>query len=139
LCIPLLLLHFAVFFSFSALLAVLTRSTVVCAFGSLLFWLVACGVNFGRHAALVLPGFGGPAPGGGRLLETAYWVLPKPLDFHLILTDALEAQNLFAELINPAALAGRGAWFPDASVFASLAFAALVLAVAAREFVTTDY
>ena len=33
--IPLLLLHFAVFFSVSLLLAVLTRSTVVCVFGSI--------------------------------------------------------------------------------------------------------
>ena len=33
LCVPLLLLHFAVFFSFSAMLAVATRSTVACVLG----------------------------------------------------------------------------------------------------------
>jgi len=40
-CIPLLLLQFAVLYSFSVLLAVTTRSTVACVFGSLLFWLLA--------------------------------------------------------------------------------------------------
>src|ERR1700676_5466462 len=49
-CIPLLLMHFAVFFSVSLLLAVFTRSTVVCVFGSILFWCIAWGMNYGRHA-----------------------------------------------------------------------------------------
>jgi hypothetical protein len=40
LCVPVLLAHFAVFFSFSAMLAVATRNAVVCVLGSLLFWLV---------------------------------------------------------------------------------------------------
>ena len=47
-CIPLLLLQFAIFYSFSVLLAVITRSTVACVFGSLLFWLLAWGINYGR-------------------------------------------------------------------------------------------
>ncbi len=47
--IPLLLLHFAVFFSVSLLLAVCTRSTVVCVFGSILFWCIAWGMNYGRN------------------------------------------------------------------------------------------
>ncbi len=46
-CIPLLLLQFAVFYSFSVLLAVIMRSTVACVFGSLLFWLLAWGINYG--------------------------------------------------------------------------------------------
>jgi hypothetical protein len=45
----LLLIHFSVFFGFSTLLAVLTRSTVTCAFGSVLFWLMCWGMNYGRH------------------------------------------------------------------------------------------
>ena len=48
--VPLLLLHFAIFFSFSLLLAVCTRSTVVCVFGSIAFWGVCWAINFGRHA-----------------------------------------------------------------------------------------
>ena len=46
--IPLLVLHFAMFFSVSAVLAVWTQSTVVCVFGSILFWGLAWSINFGR-------------------------------------------------------------------------------------------
>jgi hypothetical protein len=51
-CIPLLVIHFAVFFSFSCMLAVWTRSTIVCIFGTLLFWAVCTGINYGRHQTL---------------------------------------------------------------------------------------
>ena len=50
LSVPLLLLHFAIFFSFSLLLAVCMRSTVLCVFGSVAFWLICWGMNFGRNA-----------------------------------------------------------------------------------------
>ena len=49
--IPLLVLHFAMFFSVSVLLAVWTQSTVVCVFGSILFWALAWSINYGRHGA----------------------------------------------------------------------------------------
>src|SRR5207248_1034875 len=52
LCVPLLLVHFAIFFSFSTLLATLSRSTVTCVFGSLLFWLLCWGMNYARHKSL---------------------------------------------------------------------------------------
>ena len=56
-CIPLLVVHFAVFFSFSCMLAVWSRSTIVCIFGSLLFWAVCTGINYGRHQTLAEPPF----------------------------------------------------------------------------------
>ncbi len=46
-CVPLLLLQFAIFYSFSVLLAVIMRGTVACVFGSVLFWLMAWGINYG--------------------------------------------------------------------------------------------
>src|SRR5262249_55036910 len=49
-CIPLLLLQFAIFFGFSLLLAVCFRSTVICVTGSIAFWAVCWAINFGRHA-----------------------------------------------------------------------------------------
>ena len=56
-CVPVLVLHFAIFFSFSCMLAVWTRSTIVCVFGSLVFWMVCFGLNYARHHALAeLPG-----------------------------------------------------------------------------------
>jgi hypothetical protein len=53
--IPLVLLQFSVFASVSILLAVLTRSVVICIFGSILFWFTCWGINYGRHAMLLLP------------------------------------------------------------------------------------
>jgi len=50
LCIPLLLLHFAIFFSFSTFLAVWTRSTVTCVFGSILFWIICWTMNYSHNA-----------------------------------------------------------------------------------------
>ena len=52
LSVPLLLLHFAIFFSFSLLLAVCTRSTVVSVFGSIAFWGICWAINFGRHSVM---------------------------------------------------------------------------------------
>src|SRR5262249_56322042 len=74
LAVPVLLLHFAVFFSFSVLLAVTTRSTVACVFGSLLFWLGCLAMNLGRHTALTLPDLQGVAPSFAFLVDAGYWV-----------------------------------------------------------------
>jgi hypothetical protein len=139
LCIPLLLLHFAVFFSFSAMLAVATRGTVACVFGSILFWLLCWAMNFGRHAALLLPDLQNVSPAFRFLLEAGYWVLPKPLDFHFILIEALQADHVFARVLDTRTLAAHGAWAPGLSVLASVACALALLAVAAYDFLTTDY
>jgi ABC-type transport system involved in multi-copper enzyme maturation permease subunit len=61
--IPLLILHFAVFFSFSTLLAVCFRSTVVCVFGTILIWLICWGMNWGRDMLIHVEN-GSPAPPG---------------------------------------------------------------------------
>jgi hypothetical protein len=60
LCIPILLLHFAIFFSFSTFLAVATRSTIACVIGSLVFWMICWGMNCGHHAYRAGE-WGGPA------------------------------------------------------------------------------
>jgi hypothetical protein len=139
LCLPLLLLHFAVFFSFSAMLAVATRSAVACLFGSVLFWLTCGAVNFGRHALLSWPDLEGLGPGAGKGVELGYWLLPKPLDFHVLLLDALQAENVLPGLVDPRLLADRGAWLPHWSLLASGLSALALLAVAAYDFVTADY
>lgn len=102
LCVPVLLIHFAIFFSFSMLLAVTTRSTVACVFGSVVFWLLCWGMNYGRHVVVGIPD---PAEGSflRGMVEIGYWVLP------------------------------------ELSIFTSLLFMLLLHAVAAREFMTTDY
>src|SRR5262245_21537151 len=85
--IPVLLLHFPVFYGFSAMLAVWPRSTVVCVFGTLLFWVICWGVNFGRHT-VVAHDPPGMSTGSRFILEAGYWTLPKPGDLNMIFDDA---------------------------------------------------
>jgi ABC-type transport system involved in multi-copper enzyme maturation permease subunit len=139
LCVPVLLLHFAVFFSFSTMLAVMTQSTVACVFGSVLFWLLCWAMNIGRHATTLLPELQGASPALTSMVEFGYWVLPKPLDFHLLLFNGLQSDHLVAGFVNTSKLAEHGGWLPVASVMASLATGLVLLAMAAYDFVTADY
>jgi hypothetical protein len=138
-CLPLLLVHFAIFFSFSTLLAVGTRSTVTCVIGSLLFWFLCWGMNYGRHAVVALPDLEGVSAALPALVEAGYWILPKPADMGMILFDALQADNYFSRITAFQLLRSRGAFLPELSLVTSLLFTAAVLAVAAWQFVTTDY
>jgi ABC-type transport system involved in multi-copper enzyme maturation permease subunit len=138
LCLPILLLHFAVFYSFSAMLAVATRSAVVSAFGAILFWLLCWAMNFGRHAARGIAELG-DLRAFGTVSEVAYWVMPKPLDFHLILVELLQADNVATRVVDVEELAKQGAWSPGLSVLASLVAGAVLLGVAAYDFVKADY
>jgi hypothetical protein len=138
LALPVLLVHFAIFFSFSVLLAVTTRSTVACVFGSLLFWLVCLGMNLGRHTALLLPDLQNVSPAFSFLIDAGYWILPKPADLGQWLVQALQASQEF-RAFDVAGLERQGAWHPGLSLLASATFAVVMLAVAAREFITQDY
>jgi ABC-type transport system involved in multi-copper enzyme maturation permease subunit len=139
LCVPVLLAHFAVFFSFSAMLAVATRNAVVCVLGSLLFWLVCTAMNFGRHAVASVPDLSALPGGLGRGIEFGYWVLPKPLDFHILMMQAQDRGPGFGRLIHVPTLIERGAWSPEWAVASSLLCAAVLLAVTAYDFVTAEY
>jgi ABC-type transport system involved in multi-copper enzyme maturation permease subunit len=139
LCVPLLLIHFAVFYSFSAMLAVATRSTVACVFGSVAFWGLCWGMNFGRHAIHILPEIQGLSGVLAAAADVSYWVLPKPLDFQLLLSDMLRPGELFGRLVSTPKLDAYGAWSPVASVLASVTAAVVLFAVAAYDFATADY
>jgi ABC-type transport system involved in multi-copper enzyme maturation permease subunit len=138
LAIPLVVIQFIIFYSFSALLAVVSRNTVVCVFGVLLFWVMCWGMNFGRHviAGLDLPGVSG---GGSFMLEAGYWILPKPGDLSLILYDALQADGFSMKLKEFEKVQALGLFQPQLSLLASLLFAAATFAMAAFEFEKTDY
>jgi ABC-type transport system involved in multi-copper enzyme maturation permease subunit len=138
-CVPMLLLHFAVFYSFSAMLAVMSRSTVVCVLGSIMFWLFCMAMNSGRHWMHVLPEFGAMSPLFSFFLDAGYWILPKPLDFHILLRETLGADDFFARVVDHKALAAKGYWQPVLSVFASLTAGVVLLTVAAYDFLTADY
>ncbi|SRR5581483_3424072 len=139
LCIPVLLLHFAVFFSFSGMLATATRSTTACIFGSVVFWLLCWATNFGRHISVLITELQGTSPVFGSAVELGYWILPKPLDFHIVLLDLLQADNLLVRVLDTGRLAAQGAWSPLASIFASIVYAGVVLFVAAYDFLTAEY
>ncbi len=135
LCAPLLVLHFAVFFSFSAMLASATRNTAVCVFGTVLFWLMCWAMNFGRHAAMASLDPHLLSPAFGWTIDAAYWILPKPLDFQLALANRTDHDGLMG--LNH--VTERAAWSSALSVLASALCGVVLLAVAAYDFVTAEY
>ncbi|HEV3146135.1 MAG TPA: hypothetical protein VGZ47_19770, partial [Gemmataceae bacterium] len=137
-CIPFLLLEFAVFYSFSVFLGVLTRSTVACVFGSLLFWLLAWAINFGSAMA---PGHldSDTMPSSTtRLAQAAYWISPKPIDAGLVLFNALGAEEHFDKPIIFKIVEAQG-FSPLLSILSSVLLAAALLALSAYEFRAKDY
>jgi hypothetical protein len=139
-CVPLLVLHFAVFFSFSTLLAVWTRSTVVCVFGSLVFWLLCWGMNYGRHAALAVLAQQSHLTGSfSGTVELGYWLLPKPVDLGIVLGKLLGADAYVAQVVAFQVVERQGWLHLELSLVSSVLFAVVVLAMAAYEFVKADY
>jgi hypothetical protein len=137
LAVPLLLLHFAIFFSFSLLLAVCTRSTVVCVFGSIAFWGLCWAVNFGQQAISAAAGLGSQAALSSlwtRLAAISYWILPKPVDLGRLVFDALGAQTHFRPLCP-----GGTAAPLTLAVLTSLLFTGYILLAAGRHWTRTDY
>jgi hypothetical protein len=130
-----------VFYSFSALLAVMSRNTTVCIVGSIVFWAFCWGMNYGRHAlAGVQVDDVQRAVGGlGRVADIAYWIMPKPADFSLVLADALGADPSAGGWPAIRAVREAGQFFPLASILTSLASGAVILALAAFEFVHDEY
>ncbi len=136
LAVPLLTLNFAVFYSVSAFLAVASRSTVVCIFGTLLFWLLCWTMNY-THVRLQAQPVEGMA--GTAVLDVGYWVLPKPLDLGGVFYDAMRATGFSAPVPELDAVQKKGLFRPELSVLTSVLFALLVLLLAAYEFKSTDY
>jgi len=119
--------------------AVCTRSTVACVIGSLLFWLLCWGMNYGRHLVAGVPDVQ-QVPGSlAWLVEGGYWLLPKPADLSLLLFDVLDAGRYFSKGLALQNVQAGGAFHPEWSVLSSLAFTAAMLYVAGRQLVTTDY
>ena len=134
--IPLLLLHFAIFFSASLLLATVTRSTVLCVFGSIAFWILCWAVNFGHHAvsaASQIAAEGSFSPITSRLTAVSYWILPKPVDLGQLAFNALGAEANFRPLVENSV-----AW-PSLSILTSLLFMVYLLFAAGQQFAQTDY
>jgi hypothetical protein len=95
-------------------------------------------MNFGRHSMLAIPELQN-LQSFGALSELGYWVLPKPLDFHLILVQTLQAESVSNRIVDVGQLAERGAWSPELSVLTSVLAGVVLLGMAAYEFTTADY
>jgi hypothetical protein len=139
--IPLLLLHFAMFFSVSTLLAVWTQSTVLCVFGSIVFWALTWSINYGRHVLMAASENitdGAFAGGLSWLTDFIYWILPKPADLNMLLFNVLGAEGHFGRLFTVETLTAGGFSFV-LSIVSSLIFTAVVLAISGRTLVKMDY
>jgi ABC-type transport system involved in multi-copper enzyme maturation permease subunit len=138
LAVPLLILNFAIFYAFSSFLAVWTRSTVVCIFGTLLFWLLCWAMNLTRHH---LVGFDvqGITPAAAFLVESGYWILPKPLDLSGLFFEIMQAADYSTPIPELVAIKEKGQWYPELSLLTSMTFAGIILGFAAYEFRKTDY
>jgi hypothetical protein len=130
--VPLLLAHFAMFFCISTFLAVVTRSTSAGVIGTLAFWFVCWGVNYARHV-------GATAAGAGPVLETAYWLLPKPADLGILLIDALQAQSSFGQDSVLEALRQSGRLRPEWTVLSSFLVPLAAFAAAVRGLSRAEY
>jgi hypothetical protein len=136
---PLLVVQFAGLYTASVVAATCTRNATVSLFTALACWVICLGVNHSRDSLQVTEG----APSHTRVtrlaIETAYWVLPKPLDFSKMLDQAVGASKHFAGSADPEEDVTGGRVGFAFSIASSLAFAAVMLGVAARQLSTTDY
>ena len=116
-----------------------TRSTVACVFGSVLFWLLSWGINYGSVMARGLPKSQSlPAP-ALALTDAAYWVSPKPIDSALIFFDALDAQHHFEKPVVFKLLESSRSYSPRMSILSSLLLCGALLGLSVYEFNETDY
>ncbi len=139
LTIPLLLVHFAVFFGVSAFIAVSTRSTIACIVGSILFWMLCWGMNYGRHVFFLNEQAAEIGSATQFLVDLGYWIMPKPADFNLILFQALGAEESFERVLDLQAMNEKHLFDPDLSVLSSLGFLLVILVLSVYEFRKTDY
>ena len=79
------------------------------------------------------------SPALTAVLRTAYWILPKPVDFQYVTYQALDAEDLVSAPFYYKPLVERHAIDLRWSVATSLLFAAALLWLAAKQFADTDY
>lgn len=143
LCIPLLLLQFAIFFSVSALIASQLRGSSACILGAVLFWALCWGMNYGRHAVVALPSLSPNAAATARplgwVVEAGYWLLPKPADLGMIVGDALGAKPDSQVIPEFATVRKLHRFHPTAAILTSVLSATLLLGCALQRFESADY
>ncbi len=137
--IPVMTLQFAIFYSFSVMLAVVTRNTVACAFGTLLFFAMCIVMNTARHSLVLHTGEPGYLTSMPAMVEAGYWFLPKPVDLVILLSSSMDASNYFQQIFEYHALQERGAFQPLWSLAASCLFMIASVWIGAVQFNEIDY
>lgn len=139
LTIPVMTLQFALFYSFSVMLAVVTRNTVACAFGTLLFFVACIVMNTARHTLVIHAGEPGYLAQLPVMVEAGYWFLPKPVDLAILLSSSLDAANYFQQMFEYHTLQQRGAFQPLMSLAVSCLFMVISVWIGALQFNEIDY
>jgi len=108
--------------------------------GSILFWLMCWGMNFGRHAFFLEPQLQEAGTGAmGFLVEMCYWVTPKPADMGLVLFDVMAGDGYFGRVLDVQKLDAAGGFHPELSILTSMLATVGILGLAAIQFRNTDY
>jgi len=130
--------QFLPFFAFSVLIAVNTRSTAAAMLGSVFFWAVSWGMNFGRHflAGITIDG---PTQQFSRGVECCYQILPKPADLSLILYRALDAQPDGLPGAGLRSVQQLGLYSPTGAVISSVVIAVVLFGLSVFELNQQDY
>lgn len=137
--IPLVLLQFAIFYSFSVLVGVVTRSVAATVTSSVLFWLVAWAINYGAIMAQSLPQ-AQELPVSTRVLSRiAYWISPKPIDAGCILFNSLDAGQHFDKPTLFRLLESGDRFSPELAILSSILILTVLLGLAIHEFNVMDY
>ncbi|MBI2803611.1 MAG: ABC transporter permease subunit [Planctomycetes bacterium] len=143
--IPLAVLHFTTVFSFSILIATLTRNTTACVVSSVLFWVVCGLINMGRHFAVSysvlnpgqeLPGF------TVFLAELGYWLMPKPIDLIMLLEQSLRFDAVkqgFSDTEPIKTVLAQEMFHPLGVLLTSCVFPVFALWASASQLAKTDY
>jgi ABC-type transport system involved in multi-copper enzyme maturation permease subunit len=131
---PLFLLQLAAIYSFSAFLGVWTGSNMVCVLGSVVFWLMCWGMNYGHH---VTAAAAADVPQSAAFrAEAGYWILPKPLDASMTLRAAVDGGQTEPPLQR---FVQTGAFRPELAILSSLAFIAAMVALSAQQLSDKEY
>jgi ABC-type transport system involved in multi-copper enzyme maturation permease subunit len=133
---PLLLLQVSAVYSFSAFLGV-WGSNLLCVFGSVLFWLMCSGLNYGHHVLLANES---DIPRQHMMLrgltEVGYWIMPKPVDLGMILHAAVDSQMNDPQLQKIVQL---GAFHPELSILSTVAFIAVMIVLSSIQLNSKEY
>ena len=66
-------------------------------------------------------------------------MLPKPLDFHILLTQALRAEDFLTQAVDFRGLQEHGGWSPEGALLTSVAAGAVALGAAVWRFGEVEY